>query len=175
MRDQNGPLEKDCLKDFEWRIIVAGSRGFEDVVLFDEHIWSLLKDLSLDKEEDKKKVVFITGAAKSGADDLIIRWCKKNGYSWVEFHPRWDEIDVEGAVVRTRGDGKQYNLLAGFWRNEEMSEVGNYLITFYDGVSSGTRDMINRMQELEIPCRVVLVHIEKDEKENNHGWKPRRS
>ena len=30
-------------------------------------------------------IIYISGAAKTGADNLIIRWCKEHCFSWVEF------------------------------------------------------------------------------------------
>lgn len=151
-------ITPDQLRSYKHRICVAGSRGFNDAVFFDKAITAHLKELDCKKEE----VIFISGAAKTGADDLIIKWAKLNGYACAEYHPKWDVVDIEGAVVRTNRQGKQYNVLAGFWRNEEMAEVMTELITFYDGQSSGTKDMIDRAEEHQVPRKTILVNVERD-------------
>lgn len=167
MRDSNGSAQKEQLKNFEYRIIVDGTSQFNDEKLFDENIRLYLKDLSLDKDTDKAKVCFLVGDATTGPDRMITRWCETHGYHYIQFVPDWGDVDVEGAVVRYR-NGVPYNAVARYWRSEEMAEVANYLITFYDGVSGGTQDLINRMTDRNHPCRVILVHIEKDE-ETDHG------
>jgi hypothetical protein len=170
MRDSNGSPDKDQLKNYEYRIVVSGSRGFDDEKVFDENLRKYLRDLGLAGNENKSRVCFISGDAKTGPDSMIQNWCEQNGYTYIRFATKWDEIDMEGAVVKER-NGRKYNVLAGFWCNEEMSEVANYLITFYDGVSSGTQDMITRMTDKHNPCRVILVQVEKDEVKH-HGGKP---
>lgn len=174
MRVETQPDPKDRLKDFEYRIAVSGTRGFDDEKIFDEKLRKYVKDLGIGAEEDKPKIVFICGDAKSGSDAMLPGWCKKNGYECMPFETKWSEVDVEGAVVRTNNSGRSYNILAAYWCNEEMAEVANYLITFYDGVSTGTQDMITRMTERGNPSRVVLVHIDKDEV-SNYGRESRRS
>lgn len=169
MRDSNGPLEKDRLKDYEFRIVVSGTRGFDDEKVFDENVRKYLKDLGIAGDENKHRVCFIAGEVRAGAGIMIEAWCAEHGYAFIKFKPAWNDIDVEGAVVRDNGRGKQYNALAGYWCNEEMAEVANYLITFYDGVSSDTQDLMTRMTDKHNPCRVILVHVEKDK--DNHGWK----
>jgi hypothetical protein len=121
-----------------------------------------LKDSRLNREEDRKKVVFITGAGKSGVDKLFHDWVREHDYHWAEFYPNWKDIEVEGAIVRYR-DGKPYNSVAGFWRDEEMAEVCTHGVSFYDGVSSGTRDMIDRVTEKGSPCAMYLVTVEINE------------
>lgn len=155
---KTGRLSHDELKEFDYRIIVAGSRGWSDWSIFEPAIFKYLKDHDIEKGQ----VCFVSGAARSGGDRLIIEWCEKHGYPWVEFHPRWDDIDAEGAVIRYK-NGRPYNVLAGFWRNAEMAEVANRLISFYDGVSTGTQDMIDAMLELNHPCRTIMIHIDKEE------------
>ena len=59
----------------------------------------------------------------------------------------WDDITVPGAVIRTRKDGRKYNVLAGLNRNEEMALVADSLIAIWNGVSTGTGDMISRMRK----------------------------
>lgn len=150
------PIPHDQLKNYLYRIIVAGTRGYEDYVFFSEYIFKYLSEMGYKKED----VVFVSGAARTGADAMIIRWCKEHGYAWTEFHPDWDDVDVTPVKVKYR-NGKPYNALAGFIRNEEMAEIATNLLTFYDGVSSGTSDMIDRMTERFNLVRVVLIAVKK--------------
>lgn len=170
MRDPSGDLQKDRLKDFEYRIFVNSSRGFSDGKVFDENLRQYLTDLGVAGDDFKSKVCFVACDSYGGIWATLDAWCKKNGYEAIPFTPAWGDIDAEGSVIREK-NGRQYNILAGHWCNEEMAEVANYLITFYDGVSTDTRDIITRMTDNYNPCRVILVHIEKDEKDRNHGRK----
>jgi len=50
-------------------------------------------------------------------------------------------------VVKENKYGK-YNALAGFNRNQQMAEYADVLIAIIKNNSSGTRDMIDRMNKL---------------------------
>ncbi len=87
--------------------------------------------------------VFSGGAP--GADAGGEKWARARGVP-VDPHPaKWDDITAPGAVIKTRRDGKKYNALAGFWRNQEMAEQAQICIAFPGG--SGTADMIRRATE----------------------------
>lgn len=172
MRLETRSVDKERLKEFPTRIVVFGSRGFTDMALFDQCMRKYLKDNDLDKESDKVKIVFLVGMTKTGGEFLIYQWAKEHGYRWSEFYPNWDDVDTEGAVIRYR-DGKPYNSVAAFWRDEEMAEVCTHGVSFYDGVSTGTQNMIDRVADKGSPCAVYVVTIELKE-DNNHAQKPRR-
>lgn len=157
MRDRAEPVATSELKNYLHRVIVASSRGYVDYDHFSLTIFAYLKEFEL----DKKDVCFIIGDAPAGSDVLTDRFCREHDFKWAVFAPKWDDVEVEGAVVKYTHQGRAYNALARYWQNEEMAEVGTRLITFYDGVSSGTRDMMDRMIERLCACRVVLVTIEK--------------
>jgi hypothetical protein len=144
---------KDVLKDYPHRIIVAGSRHWDDFEFFSASMFEYLKDRDILKGE----VIFISGNAPTGADALIIQWCKVNDFPWVEYDAMWDDISSISAIIKYTKRGKAYNVLAGHWRNEEMSEVGNALVTFYDGASTGTKDMMKRMAGRKHPCRCFII------------------
>lgn len=135
MRRQTQPTPHTELAAFDVRLIVAGSRGFNNYRLFSQVMFA---------HEAKfagKSIVYISGCARSGADDMIIRWCKENNRPWAEFPADWDDITSPEACVRTNRSGKLYNVLAGFQRNAQMAEAGTDLITFHDGLSKGTKHM----------------------------------
>jgi hypothetical protein len=117
-----------------FRLIVAGGRNFSD--------YELLKS-SLDKLlANKNNIVIISGKAK-GADSLGEKYALERNYKIEEFPANWDEF------------GKS----AGHKRNIEMSKVGDALAAFWDGISPGTRHMIQQMKNLKKPIRII--HYEK--------------
>lgn len=142
------------IRKFKHRVIVAGSRGFEDKVEFATGVKTYLESRGIERGE----VIFISGDANSGADALIIEWCVLNDYPFALFPADWDDVSSDDAVVRYTKRGKAYNLLAGMWRNGDMAEVSNALLTFYDGVSKGTKDMMKRMSSLKHHVRCILIN-----------------
>lgn len=154
MHGQKQPSPHCTLKDFPVRIIVAGSRGYDDYWFFSEVVRDYLTQFS-------EPVIFISGAARSGADALIIRWCQEHDYPWVEFPADWDNVSDPGSVVRYRCDGKPYNVKAGFARNEEMARVGTNLMAWWDGVSSGTASMCSLATKHGLKTETFLISVDR--------------
>ena len=50
---------------------------------------------------------------------------------------------------------KKFGKRAGYRRNEQMAEVADALIAFWDGSSRGTKHMIDIMNEKNLLVRVV--------------------
>lgn len=101
------------------KVVVAGSRGFED--------YELLKN-TLDQElfeYDPSEIQIVSGGA-DGADTLGERYQKEHGCSLKQFIPDWDRF----------GDS------AGHRRNADMAVYGDWVFCFWDGQSKGTRGMI---------------------------------
>jgi len=101
------------------KIIVAGGRDFDDYALLKER---------LDYYFLGSYPTIICGEAK-GADSL--------GRRYAEEH----ELDI----ISMPADWKRYGKSAGFVRNGEMAAIADGLVAFWDGKSSGTKDMIARM------------------------------
>lgn len=120
-------------QEYSHKVIVAGTRGYNDRVRFHETIVHYLDELT-------EPVLFISGAAPSGADRLIIQWCSKFKYPCLEFPANWDW---------SRG--------AGFIRNAEMGQFGSELIAFYDGVSPGTTHMISVANRQNLPIKIIRI------------------
>lgn len=115
------------------RIIIAGSRDFDDYPLLCETMDKLTRKL------DKKKLVILSGGAK-GADKLGEQWAFERGVGTVEiYHADWTK------------HGKS----AGPIRNEEMAENADVLVAFWDGKSPGTKDMISQAKKKGLKVRVV--------------------
>jgi len=120
-------------KKDNFKVIIAGSRGFSN--------YKLLRDSCNKFLFEKKKthnIVIISGGAR-GADSLGERYAKDEGFD-LEVYP---------------ADWKKYGKSAGFRRNEQMAEVADGLIAFWDGVSHGTAHMIEISKNKNIETNVV--------------------
>ena len=114
----------------DYRVIIAGSRSFNDYPLLREHCLSLL----LEKMKTHR-IIIVSGHAR-GADSLGERLAHEFNLPF-ELHP---------ANWRLLGKA------AGMVRNAEMAKCSDALIAFWDGESRGTRHMINfaRKRGLEV-------------------------
>lgn len=153
------PLPPEAIADFEAAVIVAGSRSYSNY----EHFSSLISTRLLEDDIRGLSVIFITGKAPRGPDDMIIEWCKENGYPWVEFAADWDNVEVPGAKIAYSRNGKPYNKLAGYFRNTEMAESGaGHLWNFWDGLSNGTTHMRNEAKRVGLLISTFLVDPDPD-------------
>jgi hypothetical protein len=97
--------------------------------------------------------VLIVGRCKGGADKHAEDWAIARGISVDPYPAAWDDVEAPGAVVRYRkGTGEPYNILAGFWRNQEMIDKGkpDAGVGFPGG--TGTADMLAR-------CKMAGVKV----------------
>lgn len=69
-------------------------------------------------------------------------WAEREGIPYVRFVPGWGL------------HGRRY---AAFVRNHDMAFYGDGLLAIWDGKSPGTRHMIQAMEELGKPVKVVMV------------------
>lgn len=119
----------------ETRVIIAGSRDFDD--------YELLNSVVKEKLRDYKNIKIISGGC-SGADTLGERFAKENNLDLKVFQAEW----------------KKYGRAAGPIRNKAMaqyaSQVDNcLLIAFPVGSSRGTRNMISLAKEHGLDVHVV--------------------
>lgn len=124
----------------ELRVIIAGSRDFND--------YSLLKDsatkIIFSKTIQSSLIKIISGGAR-GADKLGEQFANEIGLETVRFPADWN------------GLGKR----AGYVRNAEMAKFavadGNtgILIAFWDGVSKGTKHMIDLAERYGLKVHIV--------------------
>lgn len=149
------PLRRDELRKYKNVCVVFGSRNYTNPDTFDACVQGYIKDHYLTPEN----TVFVSGRAK-GPDSLIIEWCKKNGWRWHECPADWDNITVPGAVVKTNSRGEKYNAVAGFTRNQDMANISNHGLGFWDGKSHGTKHMVECCCEKKITLRVIRVKEE---------------
>ena len=119
----------------EYRLVIAGSRDFNDYALLSKAV-----DKHLGDKSDDVKIIIISGTAP-GADQLGERYAKERGYK-LECYP---------------ADWGHYGKAAGSVRNMNMANVADGVIVFWDGESSGTKNMIETAKAKNIPCTVVEI------------------
>lgn len=113
------------------KLIVAGSRDFEDYAL-------VCKELDNLHEEIRE---IVSGVAR-GADLLGEQWARSIGKPIKQFPADWD----------THGKS------AGYKRNIQMGHYGTHLLVFWDGESKGTSHMINIAQKAGLWVKIVYFN-----------------
>ena len=119
------PIETD-----KFKVIIAGSREFLDYKLLIEKCDHYL--------QNQNNIEVVSGAAK-GADTLGERYAVKKGYALKTFPANWDF----------------YGKSAGYRRNEEMAEYADALILFWDGMSKGSKHMLDTAREKNLKIKIV--------------------
>lgn len=114
-----------------FRVIIAGSRSFDDYALLKKKA-----DLYLSNIKDEIRVV--CGLAR-GADTLGEKYARERGYD-VDYYP---------------ADWTNLGKAAGYVRNEQMARNADALIAFWDGESVGTAHMITLSRKYNLPIRIV--------------------
>jgi len=127
-------------------VIVAGTRDFIDK----EYLFKVL-DRYLGKR-NPKTITILDGKAR-GPDRFGGEYGEAKGIRVLPYPADWDK----------------HGKAAGFIRNEEMACAGSHLIAFWDGVSNGTKDMIERATAHGL--MVVVIKIKPEQIDSS--WKER--
>ena len=117
----------------EYRIVVCGCRDFSDYQLLSKEIDSYLKNIS-----SNYFITIVSGGA-NGADKLGERYARERGL----------KVEVHAALW------EQFGKSAGVIRNQEMADISDAVIAFWDGESRGTKNMIECAKQANIPCKVI--------------------
>ena len=115
-----------------FRVIIAGSRGFDDYAVL-----QTVCDNFLSPQKQTRNIVIVSGTAK-GADALGEKYARERGY----------------AVERFPADWQQYGKTAGPVRNRLMADNADALISFWDGHSTGTQNMIMEAKKKGMVVRI---------------------
>lgn len=113
------------------RVIVAGSREFNDFEFMELKLNSILANLP-------KPLEIVSGGAR-GADQLGERYAAKYGHRIVWCPADWD----------------RYGKAAGPIRNQQMSWYGTHLVCFWNGRSPGTKNMIETAAADGLKVRII--------------------
>ncbi len=115
-----------------FRVIVAGSRGFNDYAVL-----QMVCDKLLAKKKQTHNIIIISGTAR-GADTLGEQYARERGYVAERFPADW----------------LQYGKAAGPIRNRQMADNADALIAFWDGYSTGTRNIITEARRKGLVVRI---------------------
>lgn len=126
-------MVKKSEKKENFKVVIAGSRGFSNYKLLYEKCNDILREKS-----KTHNIIIVSGHAK-GADTLAEKYANDKGFD-LEIYP---------------ADWKKFGKSAGFRRNEQMANVADALIAFWDGESHGTKHMIAIATEKGMNVRVV--------------------
>jgi hypothetical protein len=123
------------------RIIIAGSREFDNYAVLKHNVINILLILSPAQEPN---IEIVSGTAR-GVDQLGERFAKEYKYSVKRFPADWDI----------------YGKSAGYRRNELMAmyakEDWGVLIAFWNGISKGTKHMIDLANKHGL--RVFIINV----------------
>ena len=133
------------MKNF--KIIVAGPRECTDKDLIYEAIDFGIKELG--------KPTMIVAGGCIGVDKMAIEYAKEHGFNYVEDYADWNNIKVQGAVIKERVNPwtkkkEKYNANAGFQRNERMASYSDALIAINIGNTPGTSNMIKIAKDFNL-------------------------
>lgn len=130
-------------------VIIAGSRGLVDRFggFLDTHDQCVLVERALQCSPfNRSSISAVCSGANSSSPDA---W----GESWARVR--------DGVVLeRYPADWDQFGRSAGPRRNGEMAEDADALLAFWDGESSGTKDMIDQARDNDLDIAVVRLDRE---------------
>lgn len=131
------------------RIIVAGGRNFNDADRLKDELSAILTPYAKGNFDAGTftmtyKVIFVCGYAR-GADTLAEEFARSRGIAVDPYPANWGDIEGKPAhEIKVGKNGKEYWTRAGHFRNQEMADNADVLVAFWDGKSTGTKDMIKR-------------------------------
>ena len=119
------------------KVIVAGCRSFNNYELLKTKLDEILEPHLIMEKLNPKHLIIVSGAA-NGADKLGEQYA----------------IERKLKIDRYPADWQKFHRRAGPIRNAQMAEVGEMLVAFWDGESSGTKHMIKIAKN-----KGLIVHI----------------
>ena len=127
---KDGPSKPDVKKEF--RVVVAGTRQFDDYKRLSYELDKFLKD--------KENVTIVSGTAR-GADRMGEQYAAEHGIKLERFPAEWGI----------------YHKGAGPIRNMKMVQSADAVVAFWDKESSGTKNIIDCARQEHIPCIVINI------------------
>lgn len=121
-------------KEEKFRVIIAGGRDFKNYPLLKKSCNYYLKN----KIADKISIEIVSGMAK-GADTLG------------EYYSN----EIWCGLRKFKADWNTHGKAAGPIRNREVAEYCDAAIIFWDGESRGAKNMIEEMERVNKPYRIV--------------------
>lgn len=124
------------------KVIIAGGRDFNDAEILKKSVEKILGNFCVQckilHEGCTNCFEIVSGKAK-GADTLGEEYANSHGLTIKHFPADW----------------AMFGGNAGYVRNTQMANYADALIAFWDGKSSGTKDMINKSKEKGLIVNVL--------------------
>lgn len=117
----------------EYRVIIAGSKGFDDCTLFEEKCTQILS------EKIKTHNVIILAGTSYRTVSLIEKFSYEHNLIIVPFDAEWGKHGQD----------------AGYKSNEKMIKNADALIAFWDGQSKFTEDLIKSAKNNGLKVKVI--------------------
>jgi len=127
------------------KTIIAGSRWIENYDIVCQAI-----------DESEFDITEIVSGKANGVDTLGENWATAHDIPIASFPANWSNLKTKGAVIRTGKYGK-YNAAAGPLRNKKMAEYAEALILVWDGVSRGSKNMLELGRKYNLKIFVIFV------------------
>lgn len=120
------------------RVAVVGSRKYENYLYFCERVDYFIQNI-------EEEIEFVSGGCKTGADSLIVKYCKDRGLQKpTEFKPEYDKYPENPKK-------------APVMRNKTIAEYCDVMIAFWDNISPGTKTAIDFARKENKPVRIVDI------------------
>lgn len=109
------------------RLAIIGSRSFDDYALMAKELNSI------------HKIELIVSGGARGADSLAEKYAREKKIPTTIFKPDWNK----------------YGRAAGMIRNKLIIESSDAVIAFWDGISPGTANSIQRARDAKKHVKIV--------------------
>lgn len=127
------------------RIIVCGSRSFSNYSFLREKVIEEINRWLNGDTSKISEIEIITGGAV-GADYMAETVAKEYGLKLSVFPAQWDEFGKRAGYVRN-------SAMIDYAIDDDKREC--LIVAFWDGKSTGTFDMIQQADLLEVPIKVI--------------------
>jgi hypothetical protein len=120
------------------KVAVVGSRGFEDKNLLYKELNALRKVMPFE--------CIVSGGAR-GADKLAEEYADEFKIPKKIFLADWTDMSFPCWERINLTTGERYNALAGKKRNDLIVKEADIVVAFWDGLSRGTEDTIEKTRK----------------------------
>lgn len=113
---------------------ISGSRNFNNYEQFEADVHYYISQI-------EEGIQFVSGGCKNSADELIVRYCKEYNYNLIEHLPNYTTHGKKAPILR----------------NSLIIRDSDMVIFWWDGISRGTKDTINKCKTKGIPYRIIKI------------------
>jgi len=82
-----------------------------------------------------------------GVDQLGVQYAEQRNYP----------------IIKMPADWNKFGRAAGYIRNTEMAKIANACVCFWDGISKGTKHMIDISTKYNLKLRIITIDVVRKE------------